>query len=325
MVGVAAYEALFEQLATGPLGAWVEPLQTLTRARIDHAKHGDLSQWRTALEALPEVAANTVKLNQPVVSSLPDAIDPKQAEKTRELLQQLHPWRKGPFELNGVNIDTEWRSDWKWKRLEDHIQNLAGRTVLDVGCGNGYHCWRMAGAGARLVVGIDPTLVYLMQFLACRRFLADDRVWVLPLALEDLPDAIPAFDSVFSMGVLYHRKSPINHLLDLHALLRPGGELILETLVVEGDQNTALVPRGRYARMRNVWFIPSTKMLELWLQRCRFSDIKLVDVSTTSADEQRSTEWMHFESLSACLDPKDASRTIEGDPAPLRAILTARK
>ncbi len=142
---------------------------------------------------------------------------------------------------------------------------------------------------------------------------------------EDLPPDLACFDTVFSMGVLYHRKSPFEHLFELRGALRPGGELVLETLVVEGDEKTVLTPEGRYAKMRNVWFIPSVPLLEIWLQRCGFSDIRCVDVNRTSVDEQRATEWMIEESLAAFLDPDDPLRTMEGHPAPLRAIMVAKK
>jgi tRNA (mo5U34)-methyltransferase len=240
-------------------------------------------------------------------------------------LRELHPWRKGPFEVFGIFIDTEWHSDWKWQRLKDHIQPLTGRTVLDVGCGNGYHCFRMAGAGAKLVIGIDPTLIYVMQFEALQRFAGISNVYVLPLRIDDVPEKLECFDTVFAMGVLYHRRSPLDHLYELRDCLKPGGELVLETLVIEGGAGQVLVPRERYARMGNVWFIPSVAELVGWLQRCGFSDITVVDVTPTTTDEQRSTDWMTFESLSACLDSTDPKKTVEGYPAPVRAILVAKK
>ena len=325
MTSAASYQPLIEQLSQSPLAEWIPPLRSLIRKRLDSSDHGDLPKWRTAISRLPRIAPVSVSLDQPLVTATGEVEDNAGRANLRELLQQLHPWRKGPFKLGGVNIDTEWRSDWKWERLQYQIQDLTGRNVLDVGCGNGYHCWRMAGAGARMVIGIDPTLVYLMQFFACRHFLKDNRVWVLPLGIEDLPKPIPGFDSIFSMGVLYHRKSPIDHLLHLHSLLKPQGELVLETLVIDGDHRQVLVPPGRYARMRNTWFIPSVPMLQRWLQRCKFKHIKLLDVSPTTTAEQRSTEWMRFESLEACLDPADTSLTVEGHPAPARAIVTATR
>ena len=232
------------------------------------------------------------------------------------------PWRKGPFTLHGLTIDTEWRSDWKWDRVLPHLAPLTHRTVLDVGCGSGYHLWRMRGAGAEFVVGIDPSQLFYSQFSAIKHFHPDPNVHLLPIGIDEMPE-LKAFDTVFSMGVLYHRKSPIDFLQQLKNQLRPGGQLVLETLVVAGDANTVLVPGERYAKMRNVWFIPSCAALLGWLSRVGFQQATVVDLNVTSLDEQRKTDWMHNESLVDFLDPTDHSKTIEGYPAPLRAVITA--
>tara|TARA_B110000037_G_scaffold185501_1_gene215001 strand:- start:131 stop:682 length:552 start_codon:yes stop_codon:yes gene_type:complete len=183
----------------------------------------------------------------------------------------------------------------------------------------------MVGAGARIVIGVDPHLLFSMQYWAIRHFLAEPPVYVLPLALEGLPEKLETFDTVFSMGVLYHRRSPIDHLYALKECLRKGGELVLETLVIDGDKGVSLLPDGRYARMPNVWFLPTCATLEGWLIKAGYKNVRLVDVSVTSTHEQRSTEWMNFESLSQALDENDPSITIEGLPAPKRAIFTAEK
>lgn len=238
-------------------------------------------------------------------------------------LRALHPWRKGPYSLFGVHIDTEWRSDWKWWRVQKQIAPLIHRRVLDVGCGSGYHCWRMRGAGAKTVIGIDPMLLNVMQFQAIKKLHGDAPVYVLPLALEDLPAQLHWFDTVFSMGVLYHRRSPLDHLLALKECLRPGGELVLETLIIDGGLGDTLLPEGRYANMRNVWFLPSCPTLVSWLKRCGFANVRVVDVSTTTTNEQRRTDWMRFHSLSEALAPGQPHLTIEGLPAPKRAIIIA--
>ena len=248
-----------------------------------------------------------------------------QIKRIETLMRNLMPWRKGPFSLYGVNIDTEWRSDWKWDRVLPHLSDLTGRTILDVGCGSGYHMWRMIGAGAHLAVGIDPTQLFLCQFEAVRKLLGNDqRAHLLPLGIEQLP-ALKAFDTVFSMGVLYHRRSPLEHLWQLKDQLVNEGELVLETLVIDGDENTVLVPGDRYAQMRNVYFIPSALALKNWLKKCGFVDIRIADVSVTTTEEQRRTEWMVTESLADFLDPHDPGKTVEGYPAPKRAVLIARK
>ena len=182
----------------------------------------------------------------------------------------------------------------------------------------------MAGEGARLVVGLDPYLLYVVQYQAIRHFVGPDiPAYVLPLGVEALPTNLAAFDTVFSMGVLYHRRSPMDHLLTLRDALRPGGELVLETLVIDGNEGEVLVPEGRYAQMRNVWFIPSVPTLASWLRKCGFQQINVLDVTSTTVEEQHSTEWMTFKSLPDFLDPHDLKRTVEGHPAPQRAIVTA--
>jgi tRNA (mo5U34)-methyltransferase len=197
--------------------------------------------------------------------------------------------------------------------------------ILDVGCGNGYHCMRMAGEGAKLVVGIDPYILFVVQFMIFKKYLQHYPVFVLPVGIETLPKNQPFFDTVFSMGVFYHRKSPFDHLQELKALLKNGGELVLETLVIEGGNGSILVPPGRYAKMRNVWFLPSPDTMLDWLTRVGFKNPKVVDITKTSIDEQCKTDWMTFESLSDFLNPKDYTKTVENLPAPSRAIFIAEK
>ncbi len=81
----------------------------------------------------------------------------------------------------------------------------------------------------------------------------------------------------------------------------------------------------RYAQMRNVYFIPSAAALKMWLEKCGFIDVRIVDACVTSTEEQRRTEWMTTESLADFLDPQDQRKTVEGYPAPLRAVIIATK
>lgn len=314
-----------ESLRETPLAAWLQCLPAQVDAVWQRQPHGDLPLWQDTLERLPSPLVSSISLTEPFVQAgKEEDCDQATRELIRTQLMRLHPWRKGPFEICGLTIDTEWRSDWKWSRLQGDIEPLQGRLVLDVGCGNGYHAWRMAGDGARTVIGIDPTQLYHFQFAAIRHFLGDQApVRLLPLGIEDLPPNLQAFDTVFSMGVFYHRRSPFSHLAELKGCLRPGGELVLETLVIEGECGRVLVPDSRYAKMRNVWFIPTPGTLSGWLTRAGFHNIRIVDVTQTTTEEQRSTPWMRFESLADFLDPVDPQRTIEGHPAPCRAIFLA--
>lgn len=300
--------------------AWIAAVSERAWQQLSRHPHGDLARWRAALRRLPRVAAAAVvdRATPELGATVADAA------ALRESLMELHPWRKGPLCLGGVTIDSEWRSDWKWQRIAPHVA-LRGLRVLDVGCGNGYYGLRMLGAGAGLVVGVDPTPLYVMQWLACRHFSGDLPNYVLPLAADDLPDCPAAgFDAVFSMGVLYHRRDPLQHLRRLHSWLRPEGRLVLESLVLaNGRREDLLHPPGRYARMRNVWAVPGLRCLSAWLEEAGFRNVELLDVTVTTTAEQRSTPWMRFESLEQALDPADSRRTVEGHPAPARALLTA--
>jgi len=304
-----------------PQDAWLNAVCDLADAKLEAHPHGDLPRWRAALAGLPATRAAAI-LDGPVPGLGERAQDQKALRKS---LMELHPWRKGPLQLGGLRIDTEWRSDWKWQRVAPHV-NLRGHRVLDIGSGNGYFGMRMLGAGAQSVVGIDPTLVFVMQWLACRHFSGDIPNWVLPLGIEELPDAPAELDTVFSMGVLYHRKTPGTHLEQIHAWLKDGGSMVLETLVLpKGSEESLLVPGERYARMRNVWAIPGVARLVEWVKEAGFSSAVVVDVTPTTTLEQRSTDWMRFESLEQALDPLDRTLTVEGLPAPVRAIVVARK
>ena len=315
----------YQIIAKNKLSKWLEvlpaQLANWQKSNIDNR----FNQWLNSIKHLPTIKPYQIDLLNSVTVESEQPISIGEQQRITQLLKNMMPWRKGPFHLYGINIDTEWRSDWKWERLIPHINNLSGQTVLDVGCNSGYHLWRMVGAGAKLAVGIDPMALYLCQFEAIRKLLGNDqRAHLLPLGIEELPK-LNAFDTVFSMGVLYHRRSPLDHLFQLKDQLVDGGQLVLETLVIDGDLHQALMPGERYAQMRNVYFIPSVPTMINWLYKCGFSDVKMVDKSVTSLDEQRKTEWMTSDSLADFLDPNDSSKTIEGYPAPMRAVFIAIK
>ncbi|OUR70864.1 tRNA 5-methoxyuridine(34)/uridine 5-oxyacetic acid(34) synthase CmoB [Methylophaga sp. 41_12_T18] len=320
---MSTYQSLYQQLEAMGLTEWREQLESQVADRLAIDGHGKMAAWQAALAQLPDISNVNTDLKNAVKVGDKTNLNGFDQAKFTELLQTFHPWRKGPYSLFDIEIDTEWRSDWKWQRLIAHIQPLKGRKVLDVGGGNGYHGWRMAGEDAELVVGIDPTLVFVMQYQIMQKYIQADNHYVLPVGIEHLPKNLNCFDSVFSMGVLYHRRSPLDHLYELKACLRPGGELVLETLIIDGELGMTLMPTDRYAKMRNVWFLPTNETMIVWLQRCGFKNVRCVDVTDTSLEEQRSTDWMTFESLADFLDADDRSKTIEGHPAPKRAIYIA--
>lgn len=306
------------------LEPWLTCLDEQVETALSETANAKLPEWRAVVEGLPELDNSTIELNQAAITVSSDkALLEHEIESLKNTLMKLMPWRKGPYQVHGVYIDTEWRSDFKWDRLCSEIRPLQGKRILDVGCGNGYHGWRMLGMGAELVIGIDPSPLFAMQFSAIKHFIGDRDIFLLPVGIEAVPENLKAFDTVFSMGVFYHRRSPIDHLYQLKNCLKPGGQLVLETLVIQGDENQVLLPEDRYAQMRNVWFLPSSRAMIRWLERCGFENVRLVDESFTGFEEQRTTEWMPYHSLREFLDENDPTKTVEGYQAPLRAVFLA--
>jgi tRNA (mo5U34)-methyltransferase len=310
------------------LRAWAEILPNQLQQGLDPQRFGDLPSWLEILQRLPRVAPQQIELNAeaPIIGAASELDDATRSE-IEQGLWALSPWRKGPFSVFGTHIDSEWRSEQKWARLAPHLQ-LQDQLVLDVGCGNGYYALRMLGMGARRVIGIDPSPRFVAQFAALRHFLdlatplAAD---VLPLKSEELPADLAAFDTAFSMGVLYHRREPVQHLRELWAALRPGGTLILETMILEDEADGLLIPQERYAQMRNVWAIPGLNVLTDWVEEAGFEGAEILDITRTTTEEQRRTAWMTYYSLADFLDPLDKNKTIEGYPAPTRSIIRAHK
>ena len=314
------FELLFSRLKEAGFKQWVAELESRQGDWLVH--HGDFPRWSHALSELPDIENVCAYFGRKAVT-IEGECDNQQ--RLHDGLKGLMPWRKGPYQIADVEIDAEWRSDLKWQRVLTHLSPLENKRVLDIGCGNGYYCWRMLDLSPDLVLGIEPSVLFNLQFQAMQKYLQRTDIHLLPIGIEGMPADMGWFDTVFSMGIFYHRKSPIDHIYQLKGLLAPGGELCLETLVIDEVDGDILVPESRYARMNNVWFLPNVGELSKWLNRCGFKDVKVVDVSVTTTSEQRSTDWMPFESLGDSLDPNDKGLTVEGLPAPKRAILLATK
>lgn len=315
------YSDLFEIALSEPKLKWILELHPKITNTFNH---GDFVEWKNILNSLPKLLPNKIDFNSASVTiGSENEIDDNTKDVIHSNLKQLMPWRKGPFNLFGNFIDSEWRSNLKWDRFKNAISPLTEKIVLDIGSGNGYYDWRMLGQNAKMVIGIDPYLLSVIQFFVFKNYLPQKPFWILPFGIEALPENIRTFDTVFSMGIFYHRRSPFDHLIKLKTFLKEQGELILETLVIEGKNGEVLVPQNRYAKMRNVWFIPSALTIENWLERSGYKNIRLIDVTATTINEQRRTEWMDYESLESFLDKRNSNLTIEGYPAPKRAIFIA--
>jgi len=286
--------------------------------------NGNIPKWSQAIETIDALPKGKISLKKPYISINNDSID---SEALMTELRKLMPWRKGPFMINDLVLESEWDGDMKWQRITKHIKPLENKRVLDVGAGNGYFTIRMAMEGAKRALGIEPFLLFNYQFRAIKSLIESPlNALLVPMKLEDM-SKVPIFDTVFSMGVLYHQRDHMEHLSQLQEMMVPDAELVLETLVVEGPEDFILVPKGRYAQMRNVYSIPSIKTLKSWLNDANFNNIRVVDVNKTTTEEQRKTPWIgeNGASLKDFLDPLDDSLTIEGYPAPTRAIVVCER
>ncbi len=295
-----------------------------TRSFLDQAG-GNVAKHRQVFEQIPDLSPSRIDLGGRVVTAGTQTdLVPEEQRRLEDTLKSLSPWRKGPFDFFGVKVDAEWQSWMKWTRLVPHLPDLKYKRILDIGSSNGYYMFRMAARAPQFVLGVEPQSAFYYQYLTARKLLKQDRVFCLPVPYDRLPPMEKVFDLVFCMGILYHRKSPVEMLLSIHDSLKPGGHIILENLVLEGKNHHCLFPKDRYAKMRNVFFIPDLAVMESWLERSGFKDIQCVDVTRTSFEEQRKTDWVQTESLKDFLDPENPMKTVEGYPAPVRAVFMAR-
>ena len=238
-------------------------------------------------------------------------------KKTEEIAKMLKPWRKGPFKINDLFIDSEWKSFIKFNSLKPHL-NLKDKDILDVGGNNGYYAFRMLEFNPKSIEIFDPSALFNLQFEFINTFIKSNIQYKL-LGVEHIPMYSKKFDVIFCMGVLYHRKDPIEMLKEVKAGLKENGEVILDTLIIEGNEEIALSPM-RYAKMKNVYFIPTLKTLYNWIERAKFKDVEFIGKRYTTTNEQRKTEWIDGESLESFLN-KTQTKTIEGYEPPLRAYL----
>jgi len=296
-----------------------------TQIMLRHRKRFDNRVYRALFQAFSELPRFD-GLMRPVVGS-------RVAVETAEILSddflamletalmKMVPWRKGPFDLFSVFVDAEWRSDFKWDRLEKHLPDLKGKRVLDVGCSNGYYMYRMSEHQPEFILGIDPSELFFVQFHAMQRYLQVPELYYLPLKLEEIKVLPKAFDVVFCMGILYHQRSPLDALRSLQAACQKGGRVVLETLVYPGEDPIAFCPPGRYAKMPNVHFLPTVSCLTQWMEKAGFTNLEVLPLDQTRVEEQRRTPWTKGESLADFLDPKDPTKTVEGYPGPTRVCI----
>ena len=275
--------------------------------------------------ALPCHAAQHTDFSQATVSI--GNIHELETNERQRLWQHCHafkPWKKGRWSLFGLDIDGEWRSDWKWQRLVPKLQGVQNKKIADIGCHNGYFMFRLAAHHPSLVVGFEPNPRCYFNFHFLQRYAQVANIYFEPLGVEQF-DHYPAFfDVVLCLGILYHHTDPISVLRRIHRSLAKGGRVLIDCQGINSPTPTILVPARRYAGATGVWYLPSKQALTHWLQRTNFRNINFFYEDYLSLDEQRRTAWADIDSL-ADFVCHETHKTVEGYPAPWRMYVEASK
>ena len=244
---------------------------------------------------------------------------PNFTKEIEDIAIALKPWRKGPFHLNELFIDSEWRSFVKFNILKSHL-SLKDKVIADVGCNNGYYMFKMLEYEPRSIIGFDPSELAFLQFSFINHFAKSDIKFEIA-GVESLPSYGVKFDTIFCLGVLYHRSDPIKCLKELKSALNPNGEIFIDTMYIDRDDEMVLSPDTSYSKIPNISFIPSIKALQNWAKRAKFKSFEILATKDTDSFEQRKTKWIDSQSLEDFLDPNDSSKTVEGYPAPKRIYI----
>ncbi len=280
----------------------------------------NIAPLRKLILELPILEDTTVSLEDII------SIDSTKATKENKnfidfVAKRLMPWRKGPFKILNTLIDSEWKSQIKYNLLKPYF-NIKDKKVADIGCNNGYYMFRMLKEKPKKIVGFDPSALFKTQFDFINHFIKSDICYEL-LGVEHIGLYEEKFDTIFCLGVLYHRSDPISTLKSLKQGLNKNGELFLDTFIIDGEEDYALTPKDRYSKIPNIYFIPTLNALSNWLHRAGFKNIKLLEIKKTDSNEQRKTSWIQSQSLESFLNPSNPNITVEGYPAPKRAYIKA--
>jgi tRNA (mo5U34)-methyltransferase len=284
----------------------------------------DAMRFDQVLRELPDLSADQVVIDD-IIKIIKNNCSDQEKEVVKQQFRKLIPWRKGPYKIFDTLVDAEWQSFYKWQRLKEFLPDLQHKTILDIGANSGYYMFKMLPFEPKLVIGIDPKPLFFYQFSALNKYIKAKNLCYLPFKTDHLSNFLHFFNVIFCMGILYHQRSPLDLLLKIKESLRRTGTLVLETLTIPGEEETILFSKERYAKMRNVYFIPSKSALLNMVTRLGFKNARIVSTVITTVLEQRKTAWMTHESLADFLDPNNNSKTIEGYPAPERSILIATK
>ena len=177
--------------------------------------------------------------------------------------------------------------------------DLAGKSVLDVGCNGGFYCVEAKRRGARRVLGVDGQRQHVRQALFVRKVLGLDLEFRRFSVYDLHPEKIGAFDITLALGLVYHLKHLV---LGLERLYDVTNEmLIVETAIIPPEQTPesfvqqlgeirqtlhplsfAENPPEAKEQVYN-WFLPSPEALRALLLNTGFAQVNVFDVTRDRA------------------------------------------
>ena len=300
-------------------------LETLQNKKNECREWKNVQPWYEQIQKLSQIEKSNLSIDYGDWFSVgkKEDLTSQEFDLIIDAAKKLIPWRKGPFNIFGLEIDSEWQSNIKYNLIRPYF-NLKDKVVADIGCNNGYYMFRMLEDKPRKLIGFDPSPLTLHQFEFVNHFVKSDIVYEM-LGVEHLEFYNHKFDFIFMLGVLYHRADPVGTLKSLARGLNSKGEILIDTFMIDGDEELCLTPNKRYSKIPNIYFIPTIPALKNWLERAGFENIEVLATTVTTSEEQRKTEWSFDQSLEDFLDENDKTKTVEGYPAPKRVYVKARK
>ncbi len=211
--------------------------------------------------------------------------DPAELDKFGDL---AHRWWDPNSEFKPLHDINPLRLDWI-----DRNVGLAGKRVLDVGCGGGLLSEGMAARGAN-VTGIDlsekPLGVAKLHLLE-----SGQKVDYRKIAVEQLAEEMPgAFDSVTCLEMLEHVPNPSSIVSACARLVKPGGQVFFSTLnrnpksylfaVIGAEYVLSMLPKGTHDYAK---FIKPSE-LSRWAKLAGLEPEELIGMSYNPLTQQYS-------------------------------------
>lgn len=122
------------------------------------------------------------------------------------------------------------------------LPDLAGKTVLDLGCGFGEHCLHFIQTGAKKVVGIDISKKMLNIAMTEN---SNPNITYLNMPMENISELDEKFDVVVSSLALHYVEDYAGLIHNIYALLKEDGDFVFSQ---ENPLNTSFSDGQRWTR-----------------------------------------------------------------------------